>query len=75
VKSSVRFVAARGKSASLRRASMASSLRQGVGDAMDAALLLIDLINPLDFEGAEKLIPHARRAAAAMGAARRHRSS
>ncbi len=35
---------------------------------MNAALLLIDVINPLGFEGAERLMPHARQAAAAIGA-------
>jgi nicotinamidase-related amidase len=30
---------------------------------MDAALLLIDVVNPLDFDGAEALRPHALRAA------------
>jgi len=33
---------------------------------MDAALLLIDLVNPMDFTGAEALMPHAMRAAEAI---------
>src|SRR5258705_4420554 len=35
---------------------------------MDAALLLIHVVNPLDFDGADALLPHATRAAAAIGA-------
>ena len=35
---------------------------------MDAALLLIDLVNPMDFDGADALMPHALRAAEAIRA-------
>jgi len=34
---------------------------------MNAALLLIDVVNPMDFPGAEALMPHAMRAAGAIG--------
>ena len=40
---------------------------------MDAALLLIDVVNPMDFEGADALMPHALRAADAI-AALKHRA-
>jgi nicotinamidase-related amidase len=40
---------------------------------MEAALLLIDVVNPMDFEGADALMPHALRAAHAI-AALKHRA-
>jgi nicotinamidase-related amidase len=40
---------------------------------MDAALLLIDVVNPMDFDGAELLMPHALQAADAI-AALKHRA-
>jgi nicotinamidase-related amidase len=40
---------------------------------MDAALLLIDVVNPMNFDGAESLMPHALAAADAIGALR-HRA-
>ena len=40
---------------------------------MDAALLLIDVVNPMDFAGADALMPHALRAADAI-AALKHRA-
>jgi len=40
---------------------------------MDVALLLIDVVNPMDFDGAEDLMPHALRAADAI-AALKHRA-
>ena len=40
---------------------------------MDAALLLIDVVNPMDFDGADALMPHAMRAAEAI-AALKHRA-
>ena len=40
---------------------------------MDVALLLIDVVNPMDFDGAENLMPHALRAADAI-AALKHRA-
>jgi nicotinamidase-related amidase len=40
---------------------------------MDAALLLIDVVNPMDFEGADALMPHALQAAGAI-AALKHRA-
>ena len=40
---------------------------------MNAALLLIDVVNPMDFPGAEALMPHALRAAEAI-AALKHRA-
>jgi len=42
-------------------------------DEMNAALLLIDVVNPMDFSGAEALMPHAMRAAEAI-AALKHRA-
>jgi nicotinamidase-related amidase len=40
---------------------------------MDVALLLIDVVNPMDFDGAEDLMPHAIRAADAI-ASLKHRA-
>jgi nicotinamidase-related amidase len=40
---------------------------------MDVALLLIDVVNPMDFDGAEKLMPHALRAVDAI-ASLKHRA-
>jgi nicotinamidase-related amidase len=40
---------------------------------MDVALLLIDVVNPMNFDGAEDLMPHAMRAAEAI-AALKHRA-
>ena len=46
-----------------RRSSSERSLHGNAPDRCPVALLLIDLINDLDFPGAERLAPHARRAA------------
>jgi nicotinamidase-related amidase len=40
---------------------------------MDVALLLIDVVNPMDFDGADALLPHALRAADAI-ASLKHRA-
>ena len=44
-----------------------------MGDEMNAALLLIDVVNPMEFSGAEALMPHAMRSAQAI-AALKHRA-
>jgi nicotinamidase-related amidase len=41
-------------------------------DPAPAALLLVDVINPFDFDGAEKLLEHARPAAKRIAVLKRH---
>jgi nicotinamidase-related amidase len=50
---------------------MAVHTRERLPEPSPAALLLVDVVNPMDFDGADALLPHAVRAAKAIAALKR----